>query len=66
MRAPPSSWMIAPPFAIRSPCSFVGIGERGLPPISAMSVRKVSCMCFTWLNSWSVHFQWKRSTGIPS
>ena len=22
-------------------------------------------MCLTWLNSWSLHFQWKRSTGMP-
>lgn len=23
-------------------------------------------MCFTWLSSWSAHFQWKRSTGMPN
>jgi hypothetical protein len=22
-------------------------------------------MCFDWLISWSLHCQWKRSTGIP-
>src|SRR5260370_6078300 len=28
-----------------------------------MSARKVSCMCFTCLYSWSVHFQWNCRTG---
>ena len=28
-----------------------GIGVIGVPPISAMSARKVSCMCFAWLIS---------------
>src|SRR5207249_8930067 len=65
MRVPPSSWMMVPPVASPYPCSAVGIGENTSPPISAISARKVSCMCFDCLYSWSDHFQWKRSTGIP-
>src|SRR2546422_6310209 len=63
MRVPPSSWMMVPPVASPYPCSAVGIGENTSPPISAISARKVSCMCFDCLYSWSDHFQWNRSTG---
>jgi hypothetical protein len=51
IRTHPSSWMMRPPAAIPYPCSRVGMGEKTCPPISAMSARKVSCMCFTWLYS---------------
>src|SRR5207247_975940 len=62
MRVPPSSWMMVPPVASPYPCSAVGIGENTSPPISAISARKVSCMCFDCLYSWSDHFQWLRGT----
>ena len=29
----------------------IGIGDSGVPPISWMIERKVSCMCFAWLYS---------------
>src|SRR6267143_59429 len=47
MRAPPSSWMITPPAAMPYPSSLLGISPHGVPPISLMSARNVSCMCFT-------------------
>ena len=31
--------------------TFVGIGLNTVPPISATSWRKVSCMCLLWLRS---------------
>src|SRR6202008_2238955 len=65
MRVHPSSWMMRPPVAIPYPSAALGIGEKTSPPISAISARKVSCMCFTCRCSWSLHFPWKRSTGIP-
>ena len=45
--------------------SAVGIGDRGVPPISWMIARNVSCMCFTCFSSKSDHLKWKRSTGMP-
>src|SRR5690606_21365459 len=65
IRVVPISWMMRPPVAIPYPFSRVGIGEKTSPPISSMSARKVSCMCFTWRYSWSLHSQWNRSAGMP-
>ena len=38
---------------------------RTLPPIASMISANVFCMCAAWRVSWSDHFQWKRSTGMP-
>ena len=51
MRVTPTSWMIRPPGAMPYPSSALGIFEVGVPPISVMMARKVSCMCLTCLYS---------------
>src|SRR5215472_17265814 len=44
-----------------------GSGRRPVtvPPIVSMIDWKVSCMWRTWLISASLHWKWKRKTGIP-
>jgi hypothetical protein len=61
----PTSWMIRPTGSSPYSASRDGIGESGVPPISWMISRKVSCMCFAWFTSCSENFAWKRSTGMP-
>jgi hypothetical protein len=60
-----TSWMMRPTFSRPYPDSRDGIGDSGVPPISWMISRKVSCMCFAWFTSCSENFAWNRSTGMP-